>query len=49
MRLASPGGDLLDDPLDDLLTPCDGTLRTIAFTIRMFRRKPTFAGHGTAG
>ena len=32
-RLAHPGGDLLDDQLDDLLTPCDGTLRTIAFTI----------------
>ena len=36
-RVATPNGDLLGDPLgdplDDLLTPCAGTLRTIAFTI----------------
>ena len=28
-RVATPGGDLLDD----LLTPCASTLRTIAFTL----------------
>ena len=28
-RVVTPGGDLLDD----LLTPCTGTLRSIAFTI----------------
>ena len=32
-RVVTPGGDLLDDPLYDLLTPCAGTLSTIAYTI----------------
>ena len=32
-RVATPCGDLLDDLLDDLLTPCAGILRTIALTI----------------
>ena len=32
-RVVTSGADLLDDQLDDLLTPCAGTLRTIAFTI----------------
>ena len=32
-RVTAPGGDILDDLLDDLLTPCAGTLSTIAFTI----------------
>ena len=32
-RVPTPGGDLLDDLLDGLLTPCAGTLRTVAFTI----------------
>ena len=32
-RVVTPGGDLLDDPLYDLLTPCAGTLKTIAYTI----------------
>ena len=32
-RVAIPGGDLLDDLLDDPLTPCAGTIRTMAFTI----------------
>ena len=32
-RVATPGGDLLDDLLDDLLTSCAGILRSIAFTI----------------
>ena len=35
-RVATPGGDLLDDLLDDLLTPCAGTLRSIAFTIHVY-------------
>ena len=36
-RVATHGGhlpdDLLYDLLDDLLTPCAGTLRSIAFTV----------------
>ena len=32
-RVATPGGDLLYDLLYHLLTPCVGTIRTIAFTI----------------
>ena len=34
-RVTTPGGDLLDD--HDLLTPCAGTLRTIAFTIYLIQ------------
>ena len=33
-RVATPGGDLLGDLLDDLLTPCAGTLM-IAFMIKL--------------
>ena len=32
-RVVTPGGDLLDDLLDDLVTPCAGTLRSTAFPI----------------
>ena len=32
-RVATVAGDLLDNLLDDPLTLCAGTLRTIAFTI----------------
>ena len=32
-RVATSGGDLLDDLPDDLLTPYAGTLSTISFTI----------------
>ena len=35
-RVATPGDDLLYDLLDDLLTPCTGTLRSIAFTIHVY-------------
>ena len=35
-RVVTPGGDLLDDLLDDLLTPCAGTLRSRAFTIILY-------------
>ena len=38
-KVAIPGGDLLDDLLDDLLTPCAGTLRTIAFNIQLSKPK----------
>ena len=31
--VATPGGDQVDDLHDDLLTPCAGTLRSIAFAI----------------
>ena len=32
-RVVTSGGDLLDDLPNDLLTPCAGILRSIAFTI----------------
>ena len=32
-RVATPGGDLLNDPLDYLQTYCAGTIRSIAFII----------------
>ena len=44
-RVTPPGGDLLDDPLDDLLTPGAGTVRTIPLTIYIYIYLFIFYGH----